>query len=205
MVIIGAKGFAKEVLEVLTQNEFPLNNIFFFDNISNDNTDLLFNKFKIIRTEKDLKEVFLFDNTFCLGIGNPNIRYRMSNLIVSYGGALCSTISPKSSIGHYNVNLSTGLNIMTGSILTNDIVVGEGALINLNCTIGHDCIIGQYVEMSPGVHVSGNCKIGDFCSLGTNCTILPGITLGDNVIVGAGAVVTKDVESNRTVKGIPAK
>jgi acetyltransferase-like isoleucine patch superfamily enzyme len=40
--------------------------------------------------------------------------------------------------------------------------------------------------------------------LGTNATILPGIKLGKNVIVGAGAVVTKDVRDNTMVAGVPA-
>ncbi len=42
-------------------------------------------------------------------------------------------------------------------------------------------------------------------SLGTNATILCGVTIGENAIVGAGAVVTKDVSPNVTVVGNPAK
>jgi maltose O-acetyltransferase len=41
--------------------------------------------------------------------------------------------------------------------------------------------------------------------LGTGSVILSGITIGDNAIVGAGAVVTKDVPAGVTVKGVPAK
>ena len=39
----------------------------------------------------------------------------------------------------------------------------------------------------------------------SNATILPGMTIGDNAVVGAGAVVTKDVEANTIVGGVPAK
>ncbi|MNG38364.1 Maltose O-acetyltransferase [compost metagenome] len=41
--------------------------------------------------------------------------------------------------------------------------------------------------------------------LGTNATVLPKVTIGKNVIVGAGAVVTKDVPDNSLVVGIPGK
>ena len=43
------------------------------------------------------------------------------------------------------------------------------------------------------------------CWIGAGATILPGVTVGENAIVGAGAVVTKDVEPNTVVGGIPAK
>jgi acetyltransferase-like isoleucine patch superfamily enzyme len=58
--------------------------------------------------------------------------------------------------------------------------------------------------MSPGVHVSGNCTIGRFANIGTNAAILPGITIGENVVVGAGALVTKNIPANSLVMGIPA-
>jgi len=42
-------------------------------------------------------------------------------------------------------------------------------------------------------------------SIGSSSTILCGITIGENAIVGAGAVVTKDVPPNKIVTGVPAK
>ena len=56
-----------------------------------------------------------------------------------------------------------------------------------------------------GASVSGRVVIGDFSSVGTNATILPNIVIGKNVYIGAGAVVTKNVEDNTVVAGIPAK
>ena len=49
------------------------------------------------------------------------------------------------------------------------------------------------------------CTIGNYSNIGTNATILPKIKIGKNVIVGAGTVVTKDVEDNAVVVGIPGK
>lgn len=93
---------------------------------------------------------------------------------------------------------------MTGAIITNSIRIGNGCLINLNSTIGNDSVLGDFVECSPGVNISGNCKIGNYCNLGTNALILPKIKIGDNVIVGAGAVVTKDMPDNCLIMGMPA-
>ena len=48
-------------------------------------------------------------------------------------------------------------------------------------------------------------KIGNDCWFGGNVTVLPGVTIGDNVVIGAGSVVTKDLESGYVYVGNPAK
>lgn len=48
-------------------------------------------------------------------------------------------------------------------------------------------------------------KIGNRVFLGANSVVLPGVTIGDNVIVGSGAVVSKDIASNSVVAGNPAR
>lgn len=205
MIIVGAKGFAKEVLEVLFQKD-EIGNIAFFDNVSSDLTGTLYDRFPVLKSNEEVSAFFKKnDRKFTLGIGGPVSRYKLFQLFQSLGGEFSSVISPYARIGHFNNSIGYGCNVMTGTVITNDVKIGKGVLINLNCTIGHDSVIGDFVEMSPGVHVSGRCSIGDFCNLGTNCTILPGVSLGDNVIVGAGAVVTKDVESNTLVTGVPAQ
>lgn len=47
-------------------------------------------------------------------------------------------------------------------------------------------------------------SIGKFCMIGVNSIVLPGVTIGDSVIVGAGSVVTKDIEPNSVAAGNPA-
>ena len=47
--------------------------------------------------------------------------------------------------------------------------------------------------------------IGSRCFIGVGVIVMPGVRIGDEVVVGAGAVVTKDVESGRLVAGNPAK
>lgn len=204
MLIIGAKGFAKEVLEVVCQNNCQ-EEIVFFDDISSDISDLLYKKYKILKDIDAAREYFLnTDKRFALGIGNPVLRYKMELKFSAAGGVLTSTISPFAHIGRFETYIEDGCNIMTGTVITNSITIKKAALINLNCTIGHDSVIGNYVELSPGVHVSGNCFIDDYTSIGSGACILPKIKIGKNVRIAAGSVVTKDVDDNVMVTGVPA-
>ena len=204
MIIVGAKGFAKEVLEVLHQLN-QLEHLVFYDDVNEGVPTFLYEQFPVLRNKEDAAHYFkTVDSRFTIGIGNPVLRKKLTLEFEAMGGVFKSTISPLAQIGHYGNSIGEGSNIMTGTVITNDIKIGKGVLINLNCTVGHDSTIGDFTELSPGVHVSGNCTIGNYCNVGTNATILPKITIGSNVIIGAGSVVTKDIPDNCLVVGIPA-
>jgi sugar O-acyltransferase (sialic acid O-acetyltransferase NeuD family) len=204
MIILGAKGFAKEVLEVALQH-YKSNEICFFDNVNIDIEDYLYNQFKVLKTDNEVIEYFnSTENSFNIGIGNPLYRKQLFDKFSALGGVFTSIISKNSKIGSFGNSFSAGINIMDNSCITNSISIGKGALVNLSCTIGHDTIIGDFVELCPDVNISGSCKIDDYSFIGTNATILPKVTIGKNVIVAAGSVVTKDVPDNCMVAGIPA-
>src|SRR5690348_4200832 len=138
MLIIGAKGFAKEVLEVVHQSN-ELANLAFYDDVNDDVNGTLYDRFIIIKnTEEALVYFQTIDNRFTIGIGNPVLRKKLYDKFISLGGIFTSTISPLATIGNYGNQIESGCNIMTGSVITNDITINMGVLINLNCTIGHD-------------------------------------------------------------------
>ena len=205
MIIIGAKGFAKEVLEILHQNN-QLEGLAFYDDVNHDLPDLLYNQFPILKNEKQVKEHFQkHGNDFTIGIGGPKLRELMFEKFSKLGGSFKSTISSTSYIGNYENHIDDGCNIMQNVVLTNDITLKKGVLINQMSSIGHDVIIGKFSEICPSVSISGNCKIGDYVFIGTGVIILPKITIGNNVMIGAGAVVNKDLPDNCVAVGIPAK
>ncbi len=96
--------------------------------------------------------------------------------------------------------------------------IGKGTLISRNAVLDRGTNpkgvhIGKYTKVTgatilahdPSRNVKLNTVIGNNCFIGTRAIILPGVKIGDEVIVGAGAVVTKDVPSNCIVAGNPAK
>lgn len=103
------------------------------------------------------------------------------------------------------VVIGNGTIICAGTIITVDIQIGAHVILNLDCTVGHDAIVEDYVTIYPSVNISGNTIIGESSELGTGCQIIQGKKVGRQSIIGAGAVVVRDIPDKCTAVGIPAK
>lgn len=205
MLIVGAKGFAKEVLEIVYK-DYKMEEIVFYDDVSNDLPDLLYDQFRILRSLDEVKAFYSSEPfKFTIGIGDPKLRKMLYEKFKTIGGVFSSIISSTASIGSFGNTIGEGSNVMLNVILTNDIKVGKGVIINQLTSIGHDVIIEDFVEICPNVCISGNCFLGENTFIGTGAIVLPKVRVGKNVIVGAGAVVSKDLPDNCVAVGIPAK
>ena len=102
-------------------------------------------------------------------------------------------------------SLGAGTVVMAGAIVQPGSRIGRHAIINTAASVDHDCTIEDFVHICPGAHLAGTVSVGERTLLGTGCSVIPGIHIGANVIVGAGAVVTKDLPDGVTVVGLPAK
>jgi sugar O-acyltransferase (sialic acid O-acetyltransferase NeuD family) len=205
MLIIGAKGFAKEVLQVFHQLN-QLEGVGFYDDVNEDIGEFLYDVFPILKNQTEVKEFFLKNgNEFTIGIGNPQLRYELYMKFKNLGGSFCTTISPKSEIGNYDINIGYGSNILSNAIFSNSVKIGRGCIVYYNVVVTHNCIIKEFVELSPNVILLGNVEVGAFSHIGASTTVLPKVKIGSNVIIGAGSIVTKDIPDNCLAYGTPAK
>ena len=116
-----------------------------------------------------------------------------------------ATVIDPSVICSGRVDIGCGTIICAGTIITVDISIGNHVIINLDCTIGHDDRICDYVTLYPSVNVSGNVNLGECVEIGTGTQIIQGKNVGKESIVGAGAVVVRDIPEKCTAVGCPAK
>ena len=138
-------------------------------------------------------------------VGNGRIRkiiaekYR-KNINVSFP----NIIAPDATISD-SVHLGVGCIIAAKSVFTVDINVGNFMICNYSCTVGHDCSFGDYVTLLPASHISGTVSLGECSSVGVGANIIQGISIGENTFIGAGATVVRNIPSNCTAVGVPAR
>ncbi len=143
------------------------------------------------------------------GVGSPKTRQGLMENAAAAGFSFATLVHPRVERSSW-IRMGAGTVICAGNILTTNIVLGEHVQINLDCTIGHDVIMGDFATLAPGAHISGCVQLGRRTYVGTGAVIINGtqespIVIGDDAVIGAGACVTRNVEPGATVVGVPAK
>ena len=135
---------------------------------------------------------------------------RIFNFVNAYG---CS-IDDNSKVGAF-VEIQKGSTIGKNCKISSHTFICEGVHIEDNCFVGHGVMFTNDLfpratnpDGSPQSEADWKLVetfIKKGASIGSNATILCGVTIGENALVGAGAMVTKDVPANTVVAGNPAK
>lgn len=137
-------------------------------------------------------------------IGSTKMRARIYETFKSKGYSFASVIHPSAIISS-DVTLGEGVQVMAGTIIQTGSQIGDNTIINTRSSVDHDCVIGSHVHVAPGVTLSGGIRVGSGVHIGSGATVIQQVSLDEFSIIGAGAVVLKDVPAHRTYVGVPAK
>jgi sugar O-acyltransferase (sialic acid O-acetyltransferase NeuD family) len=206
VVIIGAGGFGREVLDVFeacNRGRVRYDVLGFIVEKDYFTPDCIVND-KPLLGDLDWLKVHRDEVSVVCAIGTPEHRRRIVQQVVQMECRFCSIIHPTTVLTRW-VKMGEGVIITAGCILTNQIQIGSHVQINLACTIGHDAVLEDFATLAPGVHVSGNVRAGTGCYVGTGANINEKKQLGAWSIVGAGSMIVEDVPANSTVVGVPGK
>lgn len=103
------------------------------------------------------------------------------------------------------VKIGAGSQILAHATVCVETVIGDACIINTGAIVDHECRIGNGVHICPGVKMAGCVTVDSYAMLGTGAVVLPRVRIGRGALVGAGAVVTKDVPDLAVVMGNPAR
>lgn len=134
----------------------------------------------------------------------PLIRMNLVNIYSKIGYGFCNMISPLSRISKTS-KIGVGTIVQDFVNISANCCLGSFIKLNTYSNIMHDVIIDDFTTIAPNAVALGRVNIWKNCYFGSNSTILPDRIIKNGSIVGAGAVVTKDVLENEIVKGVPAK
>ncbi len=207
LIIFGASGFGREVawlVERINKVNLTWNILGYIDdNEAIQNSEI--NGYKVLGKTGDIKKYS--DNTyFICAVGASKIRQNIVSKIKNINPEthFATLIDPSVEMSD-RVTVGEGTIICAHTIITVNISIGNHVIINLDCTIGHDSVLNDFVTLYPSVNVSGITTIGYCTELGTGMQIIQGITVGSHSIIGAGAVVVKNIPDKCTAIGCPAK
>jgi sugar O-acyltransferase (sialic acid O-acetyltransferase NeuD family) len=192
--LIGAGGHGAVIKEILDYNS---NNFLCF--IDDDYTINDCFGIKVLHNESEIDNIDKVK--FIISVGSNPVRKKIGNQKPrEYINAIhpFSVLSKSTAIGFGNA-------FMAGVCINARTKIGNHCILNTNATVEHDCVLEDFVHISPGAQLGGNVYVGEGAHIGIGATIKPGVKIGKWSVVGAGAVVVNDVPDAVTVVGVPAK
>lgn len=201
LAILGASGHGKVVADAALSSEYWAEIVFFDDAFPASNKiecwDILGN------TEDLLAQQHKFDGVV-VAIGNNAIRLSKQEMLKSAGCRIVSIIHSSAVVSPF-ATINAGTVVMAGAVINAFSTIGQSCIINSNSVVEHDCKLSDGVHISPGATLAGAVSIGICSWIGIGANVKQLVSVGEHIIIGAGAVVTRDINAKGSYVGSPAR
>lgn len=141
------------------------------------------------------------DCAFIIAIGGNEVRKAISQqLNVTWYTA----VHPSATVSKY-ASVGEGSMVMANAVVNPGAQAGRHCILNTACVVEHDNKIADFVHISPRAALAGNVSVGECTHVGIGAALRQGIHICDDCVIGAGAVVVKDINEKGIYAGVPAK
>ena len=204
VIIFGAKGIARDALDIFQSNEIVVCGFLDDDKKLHDTVidevtvlgDTEDHGFLKLVGQKCEAFVATDDNKLrkelvkCL---NEKRKVMPTNAVHS-----TANIAPSAAIGHGNF-------INAGVIIGSEAEIGQHCIIHSGAIIESGAKIEDYAQIGAGSIINARVTVEEETFIGSGCNVVAGVTIGKGARVGAGSVVIQEVKKKETVFGNPAK
>ncbi len=197
LILIGAGGFAKSVMDSVDTSNFELAG---FIDCYNKESHLGFpvlgkNLDDIINPEKYV---------YFISIGNARHRQVHFKALKERDLELINVIDKTALVGT-DVKFGTGCFVGKLVVVNRDVTIGDNCIINTKALLEHGCRIGSHVNISTCSILNGDVHVGNESFVGSGAIVNGQVKIGHQAVVGSGAVVVRNVGDKMTVVGVPAR
>lgn len=163
--------------------------------------------YPILGSFEDLYQSDIKGKMFLLSQGDMKIREEVTNKLKQLGGLIPTLIHPTAIISRYAKVSEEGVVIGANCIVQADSVIKSNAVLWDMALVCHQTIIGNYCFVGPKALVGAHIEVKDFAFIGQDALLVSGKvgTMGANSLLGAGAVLTKELPANVVAVGNPAR
>lgn len=118
---------------------------------------------------------------------------------------------PRASYTHPTALIDSSVTVAPGCFVGpfasvfNDAQLGKDCIVGPYTMISHNSSVGQGCIFHPGAMIAGSSELGQYCLVGMRATVLDKLTVCANVYIGAGSLVTKDIDQSGKYVGSPAR
>ena len=203
LLIVGAGSVGKFIAYNINQFTQTFEIIGFLDDdVSKHNTAI--SGFPVLGAVDKLLEFSGKDIAIVWGIAFPSIKKKLFDQYKNLAFDFPNFIATDSWVSEA-VRFGKGCIVYPGTAINYETAIDDFVVINMNCSLGHNCSIQSFSSLAPGVNLGGNTTIGSCVELGIGASTIQGITIGDKATIGGQAMVVCNVSNEDVVVGIPAK
>jgi sugar O-acyltransferase (sialic acid O-acetyltransferase NeuD family) len=203
LLIIGAGSVGKFIAYNINQftNSFEILG-FLDDDLTKHNTIIA--GIPVLGPVDKLKEFSGKDIAIAWGIAFPIIKKKLFDKYQDLSFDFPNFIAKDAWVSEA-VAFGKGCIIYPGTTINYETAIDDFVVINMNCSLGHNCTIKSFSSLAPGVNLGGNTTIGKCVELGIGSSTIQGVIIEDDATVGGQAMVVSNVMNADIVVGIPAK
>lgn len=195
LIIVGAGGHGKVIADNAIRNGYT--DINFVD----DHRIEPCMGFPVLGKCSDLAALNDGQTDFVIGIGNNTVREIIAK---QHQINWVCLVHPSAQIASH-VSIGVGTVVMAGAVVNACAVVGKHCIINTGAIVEHDNRIEDFVHISPKAALGGTVSIGQKTHVGIGSVVKNNVDICEDCIIGAGAVVVKNITNPGTYVGIPAR